>query len=520
MLTVTWLRIGAELVQADLNDLIQTAERLELLVRNGALPEARAMLSETLVSETADPNPDAISIHGGLAWLFDRLADAAGDYAYRVKANGYGQTALLLDPNDALALAVLPDREVELVAHNLLRHRKSVMARRLLERLRDRSASAVQLLALLDFVDLEKQRIQDLPPSGEGRTAPLMINAIVWGDAYLDALFAYGLPSLLAPGNLPAVARDREIIFDFYTRERDRPRIDSHPSVVAVKRFAKFRYNLIPEAVLAEDLTDAARWCAGAAQQCSALRAKQLGADLLFLCGSAVYSDHCLQSSYGFLAEGYKAVVCIAPRTYESRAGSELSDYAQVGDGRIEATAEGLSNFIVRNLHRHARACFIGPEAQTVSQNPVALFFRDTGGFVCRTYEPNPLIISRTLLSREIEIDYFTIDVRFISELLGDVAYDEVIKVATNAADGIAVTDVDYGDTTDIRDYGDIELSVATCASGVLLTATRESDLAFFRWALSHRYRFDGQKGADLLPCGDEEGATITALLNAVEKGQ
>tara|TARA_Y100001934_G_scaffold147810_1_gene177407 strand:+ start:176 stop:544 length:369 start_codon:yes stop_codon:yes gene_type:complete len=122
------MRIGAELVQADLNDLIQTAERLELLVRNGALPEACALLSETLVSEAADPNPDAISIQGGLAWLFDRLADAAGDYAYRVKANGYGQTALLLNPNDAPALAVLPDRKVELVAHNLLRHRKSVMA--------------------------------------------------------------------------------------------------------------------------------------------------------------------------------------------------------------------------------------------------------------------------------------------------------------------------------------------------------------------------------------------------------
>jgi len=39
------MRIGAELVQADLNDLIQTAERLELLVRNGALPEACALLS-------------------------------------------------------------------------------------------------------------------------------------------------------------------------------------------------------------------------------------------------------------------------------------------------------------------------------------------------------------------------------------------------------------------------------------------------------------------------------------------
>ena len=64
------------MAQADLNDLIQTAERLELLVRNGALPEACALLSETLVSETADPNPDAISIQGGLAWLFDRLADA------------------------------------------------------------------------------------------------------------------------------------------------------------------------------------------------------------------------------------------------------------------------------------------------------------------------------------------------------------------------------------------------------------------------------------------------------------
>ena len=349
----------------------------------------------------------------------------------------------------------------------------------------------------------------------------MLINAIVWGDAYIDALVTYGFPSLLAAGNLSAVAREREIVFDFYTAEKDRARIDNHPVTAQVRRFAECRYNIVPDDLLANEAADASRWCAGAAQHCSAIRARSLGADLMFLCGSAIYSEDCLFRTYDFLANGYKAVVCAVPRTLEDSAYEALSRFARIEGGRITAAAAALSAFVVNSLHGHSIDSFIAGTSRKIAQNPVTLFFKTDAGFCCRTYEPSPLIISHELLTSEIEPDYFTIDVRFLPELLRRSSYDEVVKVIAGPEDGIVLTDVDCGDGPGMREYGDISLSLENCANGVLHTATRQTDLAYFRWALGQRFSFYGREGVDRLPDdGLEEFVAMDRLQRLIEDGR
>lgn len=509
--------------------LAETVARIEERLGAGALDEAHRMII-TCVSEegsgrAATAGPSSITINAGLAWLFDKLASQHPEAGYAQKALGYGQAALLLNPRDALAYAVLPEDQILLVAHNLLRYRKKQAARIVLERLLDVSgmSRAAHLLELIEFVDGEEDRISAMPVLQAGQTPPLLINAIVWGDAYIEALFTYGFPSLRASGNLPSISKDRKIVFDFYTAAGDRAKIDDHPVAQAIKQFAEIRYNVIPDTLLYAEAEDATRWCAAAAQQCSARRAQHLGADLMFLCGSAVYSAQCLSSAYEYLEQGFQAVACLMPRAREARPYASLTDYAdKIGDV-IEIDAAALSEFVVGNLHDHCLDSFISAEERLITQNPVTLYFKTDTGFCCRSYQPSPLIISNRLLSNEFEFDYFTIDVRFLAELLGSQSPETLVRVIATPSDNIVITDIDFGNDAGMQRFGDIGLSIETCVGGALLTATRETDLDYYRWAFAQRFKFCGSGSTAHLPHdGLEEAAVgqrIVAIVDQYDAG-
>lgn len=73
---------------------------------------------------------DGPSVNAGLAWVYAKLAALEPKAGHEDKAVGFGQSALLLNPNDALAHAVLPEEQVLLVGHSLMRHGKPGRARR------------------------------------------------------------------------------------------------------------------------------------------------------------------------------------------------------------------------------------------------------------------------------------------------------------------------------------------------------------------------------------------------------
>lgn len=500
---------------SDRQTLTDAIARVEAGLYEGALDRARQDARDAAILACAPVDTQRISLNAALAWLYGRLAAETADAGFVTKSIGYAQSALLLDPSDVLAFAVLPAHEAELVAQNLLRHRKPDRARAILERLSGRSGFADYCLQLMEFVSAERDRIVDTarpPPQG---AAPLLINVIVWGNAYVDALFAYAFASLLARGNIPAVSAEREVVFDVYTSQRDAERICSHPVTLALKRYARFRFNIVPDGLLDFGTDQAARWCAGAMQLLSALRARQVGADLLFLCGSGVYSRECLSRAYHVIGQGYRAVACAMPRTQERSRYAALRNYARISGGCIETDADRLSEFIVHNLHDYSLACFISDEPRFIAQNPVTLFFRTREGFCCRTYQPSPLIVSNDLLLQEIDFDYFTIDVRFLSGLLGSGEDLETIRIVTNPADGIVVSDVDCGRRAPMLNFGDISLSVETCIGGALLTATRTADIAFLKRSLDHRILYRGSGNGVPLP---DDGLPENSVMRAAER--
>lgn len=63
----------------------------------------------------------------------------------------------------------------------------------------------------------------------------------VWGDWHTNALVDVNLPSLLAPGNIPELAKHHDIVYVISTRESDRARIESAPAFKRLRQLIDAR---------------------------------------------------------------------------------------------------------------------------------------------------------------------------------------------------------------------------------------------------------------------------------------
>jgi len=70
----------------------------------------------------------------------------------------------------------------------------------------------------------------------------------VWGQWHLDMHFNVNLPTLLAPGNLPALAADCDITYVIYTRKADVRRVEEARETNALRRFMSVDIRLLSDA--------------------------------------------------------------------------------------------------------------------------------------------------------------------------------------------------------------------------------------------------------------------------------
>ena len=147
------------------------------------------------------------------------------------------------------------------------------------------SQEAAYYLSLLAYFDNVRAKIDALPEGG-GAPRLLVINVIVWGARYVDSLLPYSFPSLMAAGNIPQLARGRRVIIDIFTTQADRDAITASPAGKAVMACATLRFTIIADNLLSgaaqKSVFNYDRWLIAGAQQCSALHARRIGADVTF----------------------------------------------------------------------------------------------------------------------------------------------------------------------------------------------------------------------------------------------
>jgi hypothetical protein len=99
---------------------------------------------------------------------------------------------------------------------------------------------------------MDSKVLVDTPPLQEGmRPQPKGITLLlpVWGYRFVSQFLEFCLPTLLAPGNVPAVAAALPTRFIVLTREDDEELIHSHPTWLALKRVCDAEVEFIDDMI-------------------------------------------------------------------------------------------------------------------------------------------------------------------------------------------------------------------------------------------------------------------------------
>ena len=75
----------------------------------------------------------------------------------------------------------------------------------------------------------------------------------VWGLRYILQFLEFSLPTLLAPGNLPAVAKELSSEFVFLTSSEDAEILTSHPGIEYLETICPVRLQIIDDLITGDN---------------------------------------------------------------------------------------------------------------------------------------------------------------------------------------------------------------------------------------------------------------------------
>lgn len=249
------------------------------------------------------------------------------------------------------------------------------------------------------------------------RQKRVAISLAAWGDDYIDVFTDLLIPSLLAPGNLPALAKDSDIVFYVVTTKEGRARIEQSASYSLVDRYAQFEFLEFPTALaesVTNDYADGKRyWLYGALQQVTVLYAADANMDLLLMTPDTVYSDGALRNLVTLTKDHYDAVLMTSVRTVRGPITQALRK--KIGpDGALSMSSKDLLGTAMRHVHSLHQRCFMYPGNKDFLVGHVNLYWEVPGGVAVHAPHLLPAIVSRRVLKR-LHIDYYTIDTNLIA---------------------------------------------------------------------------------------------------------
>ncbi|NKB57025.1 MAG: hypothetical protein GKS00_11895 [Alphaproteobacteria bacterium] len=505
-----------------LANIATVVQGIEQFIAAGQNAEASALL-EQLIPVIAHgisfvEEADEVGLFSGLALACARLSRLED-------AQNYAGRAIIENPLDLLAHAILPPEARIVIARQLIHHQRHDIARDMLKTvgMTGQSSEGEFYLELLDFYDTQKAMARRLAPTATpDDTRPTLLNLVVWGEDNVQKCLTYALPSLLALGNIPALASESNVILDIYTAEEDRVRFEDDPVYAALSKFAEIRITMIPDSLLdhppSEATPDPDRWCVAGAQYASAVAARHLDADLVFIDADNLYSESYLSGAKQHIDAGHSGVVAMATPAPEDA----MADFLKAEPGAqphcIDVDSTSLLSCANEHMYQPFFDAFISSDETAIERPPTTIFFRMDEGYATHSFQLQPVMISSDLLPDDFVFDFLATDARFMAEIVNGRDPEALLKVVEESDGDIAI--IALADETDDAAQGFAEYPVTpkTCAAAGLELCKKESDIPYFLWAIRQRIIVDcGDLTADLPESDFDEANTVEEILDAFE---
>jgi hypothetical protein len=233
----------------------------------------------------------------------------------------------------------------------------------------------------------------------------LLIATAVWGEWHINKLLDLNLPTLLAPGNFPALARSCEITYLIYTSAADLPRLREAPGFKALGELMRLEFRTISAAALAAPIEAHHEYWADATE-----RAKREGSFILLMPPDVAWSDGSFAHVGKLLGEGKKAIFMTYLRSESESFSTVLGGRRTVGTLPLSVTGSELVEIALRTLHPLMAAYLRGSEHFPI--HPEMMLWAVPGeGLACRmlaremfVYDPATVTLNRSnLLESEMD---------------------------------------------------------------------------------------------------------------------
>jgi len=174
----------------------------------------------------------------------------------------------------------------------------------------------------------------------------LIMATAVWGDWYIDLYLDVNLPTLLAPGNLPALARYAEITYVIFTRAADSARIDAAPQIALLRRMMDVEIRLLADGDLEDPIGTHHRCWKMATEQ-----AERKGSFVLLLPPDTCWSENSFASVVRRLERGERAIFMTYLRAESTTFVKALLERRDAGSVGLAVPPQEMVELCVRSLH-------------------------------------------------------------------------------------------------------------------------------------------------------------------------
>lgn len=174
----------------------------------------------------------------------------------------------------------------------------------------------------------------------------LLVATAVWGDWHISRLLELNLPTLLARGNFPALARTCELEYIVYTSAADLPRLRAAPQVQALQALVKLEFQTISARALQAPIEAHHEYWADATE-----RAKRAGSYILLMPPDVAWSDGSFAHVGRLLEAGKSAIFMTYLRAESESFGAALGARRSAGEMSLSVSGQDLVGIALRTLH-------------------------------------------------------------------------------------------------------------------------------------------------------------------------
>ena len=268
------------------------------------------------------------------------------------------------------------------------------------------------------------------------RQSHAVLGSIAWGEAFVDKFMNYHVPSLLAAGNLPALARRRRVVHSIVTTETDRKRIVSDPIFRHLSRHAEVVFTCFPESFIAQREQEQYPFYPfyGLLDHQSVFLAQALQAELYLLPIDIVLSHDSLTNLGRRLDRGADACTVAGIECEPELLKAWLDARPRGPHGELDLPSHELMDAAIAIPDDYARSLIMHPNNLSFCRHPRELVWAHADGLSVHSIYMHPIAVSSRLMSRPFSPSYENVDYALLPRLLQGDGKLEIVEDARELA--------------------------------------------------------------------------------------